>query len=394
MKEFCEDVLLITAYYISCCTFFYAVEDWTFTDAVYFLTTTVTTVGYGDIAPATKLGKVATCPMIVVGIISIFSKLSKYATYMQQWINEHHVNLFARVGIKLVNVEALPIETYSPEQVNAMINYPRRYLLKLAPTLLLIGLMFAYGSIDMGYTVVESIYFTVVTVTTVGYGDLHPTSNRQKLFFCTASLVLVVVVANTISEILVVRTRRKVREGRFALPDLEELMLQKVYSAPEISAPELTESDYIVDALLKGKLVDSEVLLAIRRIFHWTAKGGDDDHSDISTEDLFHFLQHRHFDSQERPEGTKTTAVAPAVIDAPLEGISYEEWFASIWEPKARRARIDGAKAKLMHRDITSKSAAVLAAIVNTRAAAAPDGAFSQHEISEARTVDSTTPTR
>ncbi len=38
------------------------------------------------------------------------------------------------------------------------------------------------------WTWVESFYFTVVTVTTVGYGDLHPTTDVSRLF--TALFIL------------------------------------------------------------------------------------------------------------------------------------------------------------------------------------------------------------
>lgn len=33
-----------------------------------------------------------------------------------------------------------------------------------------------------GWSVVDSLYFTVMTLTTVGYGDLHPTTPASKLF--------------------------------------------------------------------------------------------------------------------------------------------------------------------------------------------------------------------
>ncbi len=50
-------------------TFFYhQVEKWNLLDSLYFSTTTLTTVGFGDLAPKTDLGKVFTIIYLFVGI--------------------------------------------------------------------------------------------------------------------------------------------------------------------------------------------------------------------------------------------------------------------------------------------------------------------------------------
>jgi voltage-gated potassium channel Kch len=33
-----------------------------------------------------------------------------------------------------------------------------------------------------GWSLIDSLYFTVITLTTIGYGDLHPTTDLSKLF--------------------------------------------------------------------------------------------------------------------------------------------------------------------------------------------------------------------
>lgn len=50
-------------------TFFYhAVEGWRWLDALYFSVVTLTTVGYGDLAPKTDAGKLFTIIYILVGL--------------------------------------------------------------------------------------------------------------------------------------------------------------------------------------------------------------------------------------------------------------------------------------------------------------------------------------
>ncbi len=48
--------------------FYMRVEGWTLLDAVYFSITTLTTVGFGDLAPQTPAGKIFTIFYLLVGI--------------------------------------------------------------------------------------------------------------------------------------------------------------------------------------------------------------------------------------------------------------------------------------------------------------------------------------
>lgn len=48
--------------------FFRLVEGWGWVDAYYFSVVTMATVGYGDLAPATDLGKIGATVLIFLGI--------------------------------------------------------------------------------------------------------------------------------------------------------------------------------------------------------------------------------------------------------------------------------------------------------------------------------------
>ena len=58
-------------------TFIYhAVEGWSYIDSAYFMVMTATTIGYGDVVPATNLGKIITMLYSLVGIAFMFYIIS------------------------------------------------------------------------------------------------------------------------------------------------------------------------------------------------------------------------------------------------------------------------------------------------------------------------------
>ena len=59
---------LVVSLLVSGTTFFTLVEGWSVLDSFYFSVTTLTTVGFGDPAPTTALGKLFTILYIFVGL--------------------------------------------------------------------------------------------------------------------------------------------------------------------------------------------------------------------------------------------------------------------------------------------------------------------------------------
>jgi voltage-gated potassium channel len=60
---------------------------------------------------------------------------------------------------------------------------PRRYLvLLLVPTALVAVGTMGYYTLEKDYTFLDALFMTVTTLTTVGYGEVHPLSDRGRLF--------------------------------------------------------------------------------------------------------------------------------------------------------------------------------------------------------------------
>ncbi len=61
-------------------TFYRAVEGWSWLDSLYFSVTIMSTVGLGDLSPATDLGKVFTVLYIFVGVgvfVALFAQFAR-----------------------------------------------------------------------------------------------------------------------------------------------------------------------------------------------------------------------------------------------------------------------------------------------------------------------------
>jgi voltage-gated potassium channel len=63
--------------------FYHHIEGWSFIDSYYFTVVTLTTVGYGDLTPATDLGKLFTTLYLFVGIGVLLAFISAIAQEVQ-----------------------------------------------------------------------------------------------------------------------------------------------------------------------------------------------------------------------------------------------------------------------------------------------------------------------
>lgn len=182
-------ISVIAAWYILTVIYFHYVEGWEWWDTMYFASYTLTTVGYGDVHPVTTAGKIGT-------IVSLFTGM----TIVTSCIGMLMVNMQRRDTDRMHHAESAPA-------------YRKLYV----HSALLFGVVI-FGAIFVGIeerlTVLDSLYWAMVSVTAVGYGEIA-TSHTTHIF-CVFYLPIGVVAfgfsaASLVNVLLQIETNRRVR---------------------------------------------------------------------------------------------------------------------------------------------------------------------------------------
>ena len=201
------------------------IEGWMFLDAMYFVNYTLLTVGIGDYAPETHLGRGLLFPfaiggIVVVGLVigSIRSLVLEYGKDKlgSRMTEKKREALILRLNGKGDVAEITPLNGKKEmkeagmserERREAEFNLMRQVQQSIATrqkwlALLISGgawlflwfigaLVFYFAEYEQGWSYFQSLYFSYTTLLTIGYGDFKPFSNSGKAFFVFWSLLAV-----------------------------------------------------------------------------------------------------------------------------------------------------------------------------------------------------------
>jgi hypothetical protein len=185
-REVIIKVSTVIAFYLFASIYYANVEGWSVQDCIYFLTVTISTVGYGDFHPTNDRSRMFTIFVIIIGLVFIFSILSDFANFV----------------LKLAEEQAAKIA----RQKEPVLNDPYKYWKKRAsPLLMVLTLLFVCSitlwQLEDEWTYIQALYFSVVTVTTIGYGDLALDEDDSKIFMILFIPISVCTVAAALGSI-------------------------------------------------------------------------------------------------------------------------------------------------------------------------------------------------
>jgi len=140
-------------------------NTWTFAPTVIFCLTVVTTIGYGYMYPVTDEGRGFCIFFALIGIPLFMACLAVYA--------QHTANFIRWVCKKLRSIMG------GQEEENETV----QQIVTVLFCLLVILTFSAYLSYKEKWSYFDSIYFTFISFTTIGFGDLYPQSSDTLFYF-------------------------------------------------------------------------------------------------------------------------------------------------------------------------------------------------------------------
>ncbi len=82
-------ILVLGILYVISIMFFHYIEGWSYLDAAYFTTSTISTVGYGDIVPMTDYGKIGSMVLTFSGVGLAFYIITHLSSLRAKSLDPH-----------------------------------------------------------------------------------------------------------------------------------------------------------------------------------------------------------------------------------------------------------------------------------------------------------------
>lgn len=182
-------------------------------DALYFSIVTMTTVGYGDLTPASPAAKSVTCVYLLLGFGLVGALLSSAAQYLVVKQEVLLVKAIVGSGTARGGPEQ---QQYSRAPALLLAVQPARFKVLVTGSLVL-GMVAAGVAVLTAVeskSVVDAVYVVCVTMTTLGYGDQSFDTTAGRLF--ASAWILLSTLCVTQFFLSVAEMRTEARQQRLA----------------------------------------------------------------------------------------------------------------------------------------------------------------------------------
>ena len=329
-------------------------EGWDAPDTVYFLVVTSTTVGFGDLCPETPAGRLFTCLYALIGIIVLMSAMAPIIEWVlekRKLIEEGLEKVAEAAGLE--DLDAPAKTTIADARLAALVdadgdgvvsaeeaaelagekfNYWPRYLRALSGPVLvfLIGLGLGLGV--MRLSLIDATYFTVITMTTIGYGDISFIDGPVQWVGVLYLPLAVTALADAVSEFSSIAVRKRIRSTNYEAT-VDQLLLDEAKGNPN---EKLTEAEFLISVLKSHDIVDDATLRTIRlqfaRLISHNQSHNKDEVPVLDAKAVFASLKHQ---GRVADMSEKTNAKpGVAYVNTKHTDGGFHEWSKSHWLPR------------------------------------------------------------
>lgn len=245
---------------IAVVSFSYVFEQWSIIDSLYFSVSLLTTVGYGDLLPSSDATRLFLVwfSLYGVGILGIFLGIIGYALaeMQQNWVEQLQTGN-AKATLKAVTEASESSVSDQPQRSqhhkSLAIDVLKIILLESPILVLVLVLALIMGYFE-GWSAIQSIYFAVISVTTVGFGDVAPERDGTRLIAVLFIPIAVAVFGEIIARIAGLYISRQVRT------------IEKKFLSRSITLLDLQLMDSNSDGVVKIDEFLSFMLVALQKV--------------------------------------------------------------------------------------------------------------------------------
>ncbi|KAH6773560.1 Ca2+ activated outward rectifying K+ channel 6 [Perilla frutescens var. hirtella] len=232
---------------------FTAIRTHPVVDALYFCIVTMCTIGYGDITPDSTATKLFSITFVLVGFGFIDILLSGMVSYMLD-LQENYLLKTIKSG------GAHDARSYIIDVKKGRMRIRMKVALALGSVVLCIGVGAAVMHFVEKLDLIDSFYLSVMSVTTVGYGDRAFKSLSGRIFASIWLLVSTLAVARSFLYLAELRVDR--RHRRMAQWVLGQDMTVAQFLAADIDNNGfVTKSEFVVYKLKEmGKVSEKDIM--------------------------------------------------------------------------------------------------------------------------------------
>ncbi|KAL6339647.1 hypothetical protein AAG906_034732 [Vitis piasezkii] len=236
---------------------FSGIETHAVVDALYFCIVTMCTIGYGDIAPLTPATKVFACVFVLVGFGFIDILLSGVVNYV--------LDLQENMILTGIQVGGAPAGGFSARNYIVDVEKGRmRIRLKVGLALGVVVLCIGMGTMVLYFVEnldwIDAVYLSVMSVTTVGYGDRAFKTLPGRLFAAIWLLFSTLAVARAFLYLAEARIDKRHRTiTKWVLH--REITVEDLLAADINNNGFISKSEYVIYKLKEmGKIAENDVL--------------------------------------------------------------------------------------------------------------------------------------